>query len=285
MSLMNRGFDPKPLKGMVCLDLDGTLLNQDNTVTERNRRSLLGCLERGLQVYFVTGRPYCFTKGLAQSIDSRIGVIASAGSCYEKDGQLVQYEIEQEAVERMVELLAEQPTTHAFFKGLKSFYTHEPYDRRFLYDHMNAQFPEDLQVQSFTELSYVELKRMASHIHKILVYDMEKQRLDEFEKQVCAISSLSVSRYNDISIDVNAMGTDKGIAIKDIMNHLGLEKNQVLAIGDAPNDEAMFREAGIRIAMRNAKPEIKEMCQYVTGSNREDGVAQILEEPERYFQS
>lgn len=279
---MNKAADTTKLQGMVCLDLDGTLMNQENTVSERNRQSLLYCLGRGISVYFVTGRPYCFSKSLAASIDERIGVIASAGVCYEKEGQLIEHTIVQEAVVQFTELLA-QSTAHAFYKGLTRFYTHDPYDKRFLYDHLNPQFLESIQIQSKTELSYEELGKEAVRIHKILVYDMDKEKLTELEEQVRKIPALNVSRYNDISFDVTAAGTSKGIAICDIRESLGIAKSQVLAIGDAPNDEPMFAEAGIRIAMENAKPEIKMLCDEVTGSNMEDGVAQVLEQPEKYF--
>lgn len=280
---MNKPSDRKKLKGMICLDLDGTLLNQDNEVTERNRQSIRSCLEKGLQVYLVTGRPYCFSKSLALQIDSRIGVIASAGACYEKEGRLAEYPIADEALKNFLNVVKEFETAHTFLKGLRSFYTHDSYDKRFLYDHMNSWFPKELQVTSFVEQSFEEMKEKAKKIHKILVYDMNKEKLAELEERAKLISALCVSRYNDISFDVTAVGTSKGNAIRDIQDDLGIEKSQILAIGDAPNDLPMFEAAGIRIAMANAKPEIAKYCNEITGSNCEDGVAQVLERPEQYF--
>lgn len=280
---MNKPSDERKLRGMICLDLDGTLLNQENEVTERNRQSMHSCLEKGLQVYLVTGRPYCFSKSLAIQIDSRIGVIASAGACYEKEGKLIEYPIADEAVGCFLDVLKEFDTAHAFLKGLRSFYTHDPYDKHFLYDHMNGWFPEELQVTSFIEQSFEEMKEKAKDIHKILVYDMDKEKLAALEERVKMIPSLCVSRYNDISFDVTAVGTSKGNAIRDIQESLGIEKSQILAIGDAPNDLPMFEAVGIRIAMANAKPEIAKYCDETTGSNCEDGVAQVLERAEQYF--
>lgn len=273
---MNSLQDRQQPKGMICLDLDGTLLNNQGKVSERNRKCLVDCLDQGFKVYLVTGRPYCFAKYIAESVDWRIGVIACAGACYEWNGQLTVHEIASEALAKIIGCL-ERSTAHAFFKGRSYFYTHEAYDRRFLYDHMNDRFPEKLKVRSFTELPYSELKRAAAHIHKILVYDTDSDKLHQLEAQMCRIPSLNVSRYNEISFDVTAEGTDKGTAIREIRQRLYLEKSQVLAIGDAMNDLPMFREAGRRIAMGNAKPRIKEMCHEVTRSNEEDGVAWILE--------
>ena len=54
---------------MICIDLDGTLLNRQSRISERNQRALKKCLNQGASVYFVTCRPYCFTKSLAESVD------------------------------------------------------------------------------------------------------------------------------------------------------------------------------------------------------------------------
>lgn len=272
---MNRAY-------MICLDLDGTLLNRQGQISARNRKCLIDCLDRGFQVYFVTGRPYCFAKCIAESVDSRIGVIACAGACYEWAGSLIEREIPKEALEQFIDCL-ERSGSQAFFKGRTYFYTHEAYDRRFLYDHMNEEFPEGLRVRSFTELPYGELKRAVSHVQKILVYDTDPERLERLQEDVCRIPLLHADKYNTKGFDVTAKGTDKGTAILELRKKLGLEKSQILAMGDSLNDIPMFREAGYRVAMGNADPEIKEICDEVTGSNEESGVAWILEHPDKYL--
>lgn len=268
---------------MICLDLDGTLLNSQSRVSERNQRALKKCLNEGAAVYFVTGRPYCFAKSLAESVDPRIGVISSAGACYEWNGELIVNTIPEDSLKAFVDCL-ELSTAHAFFKGQHRFYTHNAYDKRFLYDNMNVWFSPNCQVKSYVELSYAELREQAKEIHKILVYEEEKEHLNTFEEQVSKIPGIQVSRYNDISFDVTAAGVDKGRAIRDIRGRLGIAPQLVLAIGDAPNDMPMLQEAGIRIAMSNAKEEIRLYCEQVTGTNEEDGVAQVLEHLDNYLE-
>ena len=270
------------LSGMVCLDLDGTLLNRAGRISSRNKESLAACLEQGIQVYFVTGRPYCFARSLPDMVDKRIGVIACSGACCEFDGQLIINELSKEAVERFADGL-ETSGAHAFFKGLTQFYTHDAYDERFLYDHHNNWFSEGLKVQSFTELSYEELKEQAVHIHKILVYDMNQNGLKDLAARTAQIPDVQVSWYRNISFDVTAAGADKGISVDRVRKGLGLKKEQILALGDGWNDLPMFRSAGWRIGMGNAAEEVKRVCDEVTGTSEEDGVAQILEHAGRYF--
>lgn len=267
---------------LICLDLDGTLLNRQSRISERNQKALKKCLDEGAAVYFVTGRPYCFTKALALNVDPRIGVISSAGACYEWEQELIVTAIPEYALSMFIDCLS-QSKAHGFLKGLHDFYTHDTYDERFLYDRMNSWFPAGCQVQSFTELSFPELHRRAHDIHKILVYEEERARLDAFEAQISHIEGIEVSRYNDISFDVTAAGVDKGRAIRDIRGRLGILREDVLAIGDAPNDLPMLREAGVPIAMGNAKEEILRFCNWTTESNEADGVAQVLEHLDQYL--
>lgn len=279
---MSRTEQKRKISIMVCIDLDGTLLNRQSRISDRNQGALKKCLDEGATVYFVTGRPYCFTKSLAETVDTRIGVISAAGACYEWNGKLIENPIPDESLKEFVDCL-EASTAHAFFKGLHNFYTHDAYDKRFLYDRMNDWFSPDCQVHSYVELSYGNLRERAKEIHKILVYEEEREHLDAFEERVSEIPGIQVSRYNDISFDVTAAGVDKGHAIRDICRRLGIARESVLAIGDASNDMPMLREAGVRVAMGNAREEIRLFCDRVTASNEEDGVAQVLEHLDDYI--
>ena len=58
---------------------------------------------------------------------------------------------------------------------------------------------------------------------------------------------------------------------------LGIPHDQTMACGDSFNDEAMLRNAGFSVAMGNADPEIKKICDFVTKTNDEDGVAYAIE--------
>ena len=69
---------------------------------------------------------------------------------------------------------------------------------------------------------------------------------------------------------------DKGKGIARLAQHLGIERQSVMCIGDHGNDLAMIEYAGLGVAMGNADAAILAAAQYVTASNREDGVAQAI---------
>ena len=174
-------------------------------------------------------------------------------------------------------MLKEHAHAHAFFKGKHEFFTHEPYDERFLYDHINNQLPVEVQVTSFTGMSWEDLKHHAHDIAKILAYDMQTDRLLKARKQIECIENITVTDYQPISFDITAGGVHKGNAIKAVLQSLHLKKEEFMAFGDAMNDLPMFAEAGLTVAMANAAEEIQASCDIVTADYMDDGVAKAIQ--------
>jgi hydroxymethylpyrimidine pyrophosphatase-like HAD family hydrolase len=77
-------------------------------------------------------------------------------------------------------------------------------------------------------------------------------------------------------INITALNISKGSAVSALIAHLGLKKEQVVAIGDADNDLALFEAAGLKIAMANASPRLKNCADFVTGDVDHNGVAQAI---------
>lgn len=256
---------------LIGFDLDGTLLNEDKRVSERNKQALRECLRQGLQIILVSGRPYCFTRMIADSISYEVEVIAANGGIYEIGNRCVQQVLKQEALKSAITIL-EKNEVCAFFKGKREFYTHEPYDKRFLYDHMNHLFSRDTSVRSYTNLSWEELRLKAHDIVKILVY-ASSDRLRAARRELEGIEELTLTDYQKISFDINAYGVNKGMAIREVLASKNMTKENFLAFGDGNNDISMFDEAGYTIAMGNANQVIRDYCDTVTDSCLADGVA------------
>ncbi len=79
-------------------------------------------------------------------------------------------------------------------------------------------------------------------------------------------------------LEILPPATGKGEALAIVAQLLGIDKNQVMAIGDSMNDESMIRWAGFGVAMANGDPRIKALAKAVTmRTNEEDGVADFVE--------
>ena len=73
-------------------------------------------------------------------------------------------------------------------------------------------------------------------------------------------------------------GISKGTSLNQLIQILGIEREEVIAMGDSYNDLEMIEFAGLGVAMGNANDDIKAAADYVTDTNMNDGVAKVVEE-------
>ena len=84
-----------------------------------------------------------------------------------------------------------------------------------------------------------------------------------------------VSSWND-NFEVMRNGSTKGDAVRYLANYFGIDKEEVMCIGDSENDLSMIKYAGTGVAMGNASEDIKSVADYVTDTNVNDGVAKAI---------
>jgi len=87
----------------------------------------------------------------------------------------------------------------------------------------------------------------------------------------------SIARSQPYYIDITAPDLDKGTFVDALSHRLGMAREAIAVLGDMENDLAMFRKAGLSIAMGNASVDVKRQADYVTASNADDGFALAIE--------
>ncbi|HHX55014.1 MAG TPA: HAD-IIB family hydrolase, partial [Clostridiales bacterium] len=86
-----------------------------------------------------------------------------------------------------------------------------------------------------------------------------------------------ILRSAPIFLEFLDKGVNKGVGLSLIAQHLGIRQEEIIAVGDAGNDIAMIKYAGLGVAMGNATDDVKEIADYITLTNEEDGVAHLIE--------
>ena len=79
------------------------------------------------------------------------------------------------------------------------------------------------------------------------------------------------------SLEITPAGVDKGTALKKLCELLDMDIQQVIAVGDAPNDHAILETAGLAVAMGNAIESVKQLCHAVVADNDHHGVKEAIE--------
>jgi 5-amino-6-(5-phospho-D-ribitylamino)uracil phosphatase len=255
----------------LAIDLDGTLLKRDESVSERNGRALEAARDAGLAVIIATAGWYQRAERVARRFDLRSPVIACSGAEVRRlsDGaDLMDVRLPAEFARSLYEIIDSHRClawvtldTAVLMKAEGDL-------------NLSALFPEIRRVPSIAAAADVP-PRIAlvqgTAVNKAIMDALAATWSD----RVRFVTSLSGHAKSILTL--TAVGADKGVALEVACRDLGLGPAEVVAIGDADNDMEMFRVAGGSFAMGQASAEVKAAAKAVTGTNEEDGVAQAIE--------
>src|SRR5882724_2164907 len=268
---------------LIALDIDGTLLDSRWRVSDPNRHAIQEATRRGIEVALVTGRRYDFALPVAQGLGCPITMIVNNGGLIRSsDGRTRLKRVLPVKTAREVLVLAA-----AWRAGAAVIFDRprenqlileqlEPDDTlRYAYYSRNLDF---IGVVSPIEDCLTEMPLQVMFSGTVAEMDSLEQLL--LGSEVAAEIKLACTKYasKDFAmLDVLPPGCTKGAALADWANSQGLQRDEILAIGDNHNDFEMLEFAGIAVVMQNCVPELKTYGWHETHSNDESGVAAAIE--------
>jgi Cof subfamily protein (haloacid dehalogenase superfamily) len=256
----------------LALDLDGTLLRPDDTISERNVRALRAAEDAGWHIILATARWYQQAERAAALLGLTGPAIACSGAEVRRlsDGSdLMDVRLPWAFASAVYEIC--EANRSIVYAAL---------DREVL---MRAEGPLPEGAELLPEMRYVERLTAEPPVKpRILLIQGTKvnQQIVEklapqWEHDVRFMTSLSPQSKSLLTL--TAAGAHKGVALGVACIELGLMPEDVVAIGDADNDIEMFKVAGGSFAMGQAAPEVQAAATAVTATNAEDGVAVAVE--------
>ncbi len=260
------------------LDLDGTLLNDQKEITDGNREAINRALAAGHKVVITTGRPLVSAVLQAEKLGldgEGCYVIAFNGGMIQDmgSGQLLHkttiplplvYELVDEANRRNVHI--------------------QTYDDRYVLVEPRC---DNESVRRYNSLIKVE-HRVIDSVREMTA-EPPKALVSNYHETECLVSYQEWIRANysdvldcffscDNYVEVVPKGTNKGAAVLQLAELLGIPQKNTIAAGDAANDLAMLRAAGLGVAMANGTDEAKAAAGYITQrDNNHDGIQEIIE--------
>lgn len=265
----------------VVLDLDGTTLRSNGTLSERNKQAIVNAMEQGIHVIVASGRSYTALPDEVMNLQGIEYAIASNGANgYEvaSGKRLFSHVIAEETVCQMLKELKEMDAViELFIDGV-------PYaDEAYVADPVRF---------GATKRAVPYVQRTRKPVEDIYAFAWEnRMRLDsldvivsslELQKQVRAkmeaIGNLYITSSVPSLVEMSNPLGGKAQGMQYFVEKLGLAREEIAAFGNAENDLDMMLYAGYGIAVANTPEEIRAQVPYVTLSNDEDGVAAWLEE-------
>ena len=114
-------------------------------------------------------------------------------------------------------------------------------------------------------------------IENIKIFFETQEAKANMHPVLLGIDNATVTSSLDNNWEIGGATTSKANALAQLQKMLGISREEMMACGDSPNDIDMLKEAGISVAVGNAKEPVKQMASYISTSNNEDGVARAVE--------
>lgn len=260
------------LPRLIATDLDGTLLNSRGEVSPRNVAALRAAHAAGVTIVFATGRPPVVAAREVAAVGSAVGYgVMANGSmiCTLPDGEPL-HSIgfpSALAVAAIHRLRAHDPL-FGFALATDRGFTEEAGFAERMPVHHRRETVDD--VLSGHEGATEAIKLLAFHHGHSAV-----ELLDIIPRLLG--TDLIVNHMGTEAVELGPAGADKGAGLRWLCGHLDIDAADVMVFGDQINDVVMFEFAGRSVAVGNAPSVVRAAATEVTGSNDDDGVAEVIE--------
>ena len=261
---------------LLVLDVDGTLLNDEREISKRTLAALLKVQQMGVRIVLASGRPTYGLMPLAKTLElgNYGGFVLSYNGCQIIKAQNGEILFERRINPEMLPYLEKKARKN----GLAIFTYHN--------DTLITDSPDNEYIKNEALLNNLKIIREDEFSTAIdfapckcmLVSDKEKALIgleQHWEKRLAG--TLDAFRSEPYFLEVVPCGVNKANTLGALLEHLGVTREEVIAVGDGVCDVTMLQLAGMGIAMGHSQDSVKVCADYVTASNEEDGVALAVE--------
>ncbi|HEY5561842.1 MAG TPA: HAD family hydrolase [Clostridiaceae bacterium] len=265
---------------LLCVDLDGTLLNDLKDIDEINIEALKKVYKSGIIVALTTGRLFSSAAVYSEKIGFKFPLICSNGALIIEAGwnkALFKKELSIINCKKIISLLKKFNVTIVFNSSNIVFSDKEGYSVK-IFNKLNENLPWDKKIKivlvSDWDLIFNEYE---NEILKCIITEDELDKVSEIKKALKEIDGLEVVNSSLNSVEVMTKGVSKGQAVELLAKRYNISKDKIASIGDSENDISMFKASGVSIAMGNSLAYVKEIADYVTETNENKGLAKAID--------
>jgi HAD superfamily hydrolase (TIGR01484 family) len=224
-------------------------LDEEKRISKRNINAIKAVLDQNIHVVLCTGRPYSHAVEYAKSLELTSYMVTANGAVLFNDqGEIIsKHIVDSEHIKLMAEMSLQSGANYWALSTEDLF---------------RDYIPENYQQLEWLKFGFIPKSKHSTELIKSQLYD---------------IGVFEITNTLPTNIEVNALGINKAFALNKICEKLMIDMSQVMTIGNALNDLAMIKEAGLGVAMANAQEKVKEAANFITESNQESGVALAIE--------
>jgi Cof subfamily protein (haloacid dehalogenase superfamily) len=261
----------------VFLDMDGTLLRSDHSVSEATVRTIKELTGSGISVTLVSARPLDAMLPTARRLGLSDSPLVSLNGGYITEGEtpIFQSTIDLDTTARVTGQIHPFGASIAYYLQREWFAeTDDSWTQ-----HEQKIMDVRLQIAPFPELMQRWSTRGDGAGPNKMMVMSEPENIGLIEKELLSLYDRRLNIYpsKPTYLEIMDPSASKANALRLLIARMNVTREQTIAIGDNFNDREMIEFAGMGVAMGNAPDEIKAVADYVTDSNNNDGVRKALE--------
>ncbi|HEX6593636.1 MAG TPA: Cof-type HAD-IIB family hydrolase [Bacillota bacterium] len=263
---------------LIALDLDGTLLTDDNKLSYRTKKIILKAIEQGHVVVIATGRPhrasihYYHELGLDTPMVNFNGALIhhpknkNWGTLHRPMSQQTALKIVDACYELSVHNLLAEVQDHIYL---------DKFDQQIIDTfHVTSQKEPSFRIGSLRKQLTDDPTSLLIHPREDHIHEL-RSHLDDQHAEMIEHRKWGAP-WN--IIEIVRKGMNKAVGLQKIAQHYNIPRERIIAFGDEDNDLEMIDYAGVGVAMGNAIDELKSIAKHVTDTNMQDGIGVFLEE-------
>lgn len=256
---------------LLITDIDGTVLNEKCEYTPKLKGYFKKLTESGVKVVLATGRMFMGADPVREELGLKTPVVCYQGAMVRRGDEI----LHQSSVSH--DLALEVIKTSREKKFHLNLYNDdvlivEDNNEQFMRDYTQGRHTTYKVVNSFDEVKLGVVSKLLA-----IIYDENKLLALQDEMQKKFKGRLAVVRSHKYYLEFTDINATKGSALKFLAEYWGIKKEEIMASGDQDNDYEMLMNAGVKVAMGNASPKLKEIADYICPPIQEDGLSKAIE--------
>lgn len=265
---------------LIASDLDGTLLNKQSMISQKNTDKIKQCIENGVHFAFCTGRAFAEMDNIFEQIPFiEYAIMANGAYCFNTKTKEIIYKrtIKKADIRKIYDVLKEKDVLFEMYTNNK-IYCNKKTDEEII-EYIPVEF---LKLIIFSRVLVDDMDKLIDDMDendgavKLHIFFSSVSERDRVYEEVKNMDYDIISQsFNEI--EFNAKGVNKGTGIQLLAERLGIQKDEIMAFGDNFNDISMRDGAGTLIVVDNAVAPLKKIADFVTTAHDEDGVAYGIE--------
>lgn len=264
---------------LVAFDMDGTLLDSHKHISRATQQAVRLAAERGATIVLNTGRCMAeLTEYMKLLPEVRYINSVSGGLVCDRvaDRDIYSSTLDIDTVKKILKLV-ESEDVMIHFLNKESIVQMDKVPDMYKY-HMEAYKDMYERVTDQWEDIIGQYLAAPFRIPKLNLYHTSSEARNQTRQKILA-EQLNVELVDaeTTSLEISAQGTDKGNGLEKLCQYLNIPLSQTIVVGDADNDIAAMKKAGLAVAMKNANEHVKALADVIVSDNDHDGCKEVLQ--------